>query len=311
MKNKSLKIHTSILYALPLLLLMTLPVKSQKKVEHSLQLTCGTVQRFQFESKFIAGRNVDIWTPDGYSPENKYAVLYMHDGQMLYDGASSWNKNSWQVGCTIQRLIDIGQIENVIVVGIWNSEKRHPEYFPQKALKYIPEGQRGELLQYMPDGLLADNYLKFIVKELKPFVDQTFSTLKDPSHTFIAGSSMGGLISLYGLCEYPNVFGGAGCLSTHWIGTLENNQYIPEALNKYLETALPAPGKHKIYFDYGTIGLDSNYPTHQALIDTTMKEKNYNKTNWITLEFQGDDHNEKYWAARFYYPLLFLLGGCK
>ena len=71
----------------------------------------------------------------------------------------------------------------------------------------------------------SDNYLKFLVKELKPFIDSSFSTLKDQQNTFIAGSSMGGLISMYAICEYPLVFGGAACLSTHWPGifTMINN----------------------------------------------------------------------------------------
>ena len=160
----------------------------------------------------------------------------------------------------------------------------------------------------MPSGLLADNYLKFIVNELKPFVDQTFSTKKEKTHTFIAGSSMGGLISLYALCEYPDIFGGAACLSTHWIGTLENNGQIPDALNQYIQLALPSPGDHKIYFDHGTVGLDANYPAYQKIIDQTLKQKEYDESGTISIEFEGENHNEDYWAARFSYPLKFLLG---
>lgn len=308
MKQKLSINSLSFVLILPLFLLSIVQSNAQSKVEHSLQIPCGKVERYQLDSKFINNRNVDIWIPEGYSPRNKYKVLYMHDGQMLYDGTYAWNKNSWKVGCTVQRLIDIAQIDSVIVVGIWNSDKRHAEYFPQKAINFIPDARKEALFQYMPDGPLADNYLKFIVEELKPFVDKTFSTLKGSSNTFIAGSSMGGLISLYALCEYPNVFGGAACLSTHWIGTLEDNEYIPDALSKYIETALPLPEKHKIYFDYGTVGLDANYPRHQARVDSIMKEKNYGKANWITFEFPEEDHNEKFWAARLYYPLLFLLG---
>ena len=92
----------------------------------------------------------------------------------------------------------------------------------------------------------SDNYLKFIVEELKPFIDSTYSTLIDKENTFIAGSSMGGLISMYAVCEYPNVFGGAACLSTHWPGTFEvENNPIPEIFYNYLTNNLPKPNQNK------------------------------------------------------------------
>lgn len=294
----------------PVLLLFLFPseVNGQEEIEYSLRPSAGIIRRFQFNSNFIEDRKVDIWLPEGYSSLKEYSVLYMHDGQMLYDSSSSWNKKSWRVDSTIQKLINEKQIDEVIVVGIWNSPTRHAEYFPQKAVPYIEEQQKNELLKYMPSGLLADNYLKFIVNELKPFVDQTFSTKKEKEHTFIAGSSMGGLISLYALCEYPDIFGGAACLSTHWIGTLENNGQIPDALNQYIQLALPSPEGHKIYFDHGTVGLDANYPAYQKIIDQTLKQKKYDESCTISIEFKGENHNEDYWAARFSYPLKFLLG---
>lgn len=307
MSRNNLKL-TILLFPVLLLLFFPSEVNGQEEIEHSLQPSAGIIRRFQFNSHYIEDRKVDIWLPEGYSSFKEYSVLYMHDGQMLYDNSSSWNKKSWQVDSTIQKLINEKQIDEVIVVGIWNSPDRLAEYFPQKAVPYIEEQQKNELLKYMPSGLLADNYLKFIVNELKPFVDQTFSTKKEKTHTFIAGSSMGGLISLYALCEYPDIFGGEACLSTHWIGTLENNGQIPDALNQYIQLALPSPGDHKIYFDHGTVGLDANYPAYQKIIDQTLKQKEYDESGTISIEFEGENHNEDYWAARFSYPLKFLLG---
>ncbi len=92
-----------------------------------------------------------------------------------------------------------------------------------------------------------------MVNELKPFIDSNFATLGDQSNTFVAGSSMGGLISLYAVCEYPDVFGGAACLSTHWPGVFNSEHNpIPAAFIRYLESHLPSPVNHKLYFDYGT-----------------------------------------------------------
>lgn len=278
------------------------------EAENTINVSEGTIKRFLFESQYVDARNVDIWLPKGYTEDKKYAVLYMNDGQMLFDASGSWNSSEWMVDETISRLTDNDSIQDVIVVGIFNNgNKRHTEYFPQKAIEYIDEPQKSNFLALMPEGAIADNYLKFIVDELKPFIDKTFSTYSAQDHTFIGGSSMGGLISFYALCEYPDIFGGAMCMSTHWIGGYDHNQEIPKALNQYLKEKLPSPEKHKIYFDYGTVGLDANYPEFQQIVDETMKAKNYKSENWKTLKFEGDDHNEKCWAARLSKPLIFLL----
>lgn len=305
-----MKTRTKFLTSLVLILstiLFPSSIWSQIEISHPLKLAEGSVQRIHFETKEIGERNVDIWLPKGYSPQQKYSVLYMHDGQMLYDATTSWNKKSWHVDSTMQQLIDNNIIEQTIVVGIWNSANRHAEYFPQKSFEYMSDSAKNALLLYMPSGALADKYLDFIVHELKPFVDATYSVHTDMRHTHIAGSSMGGLISLYAICQYPNIFGGAGCISTHWIGVLDRNNEIPNALNTYVNNSLPTPKNHKIYFDYGTVGLDANYPEFQHIIDQTLKQHNYDKQSTISLEFVGNDHSEDYWSARLHYMLEFLL----
>jgi predicted alpha/beta superfamily hydrolase len=154
----------------------------------------------------------------------------------------------------------------------------------------------------------SDNYLKFIVDELKPYIDKTYSTKSDQRNTFIAGSSMGGLISMYALCEYPKVFRGAVCLSTHWPGifTVANNP-IPEAFINYLNTNLPSPKTNSIYFDFGTATLDSLYEPLQNKVDVVMKRKGFSAKNWKTLKFEGAEHTEKAWANRLRTPIQFLL----
>jgi predicted alpha/beta superfamily hydrolase len=142
--------------------------------------------------------------------------------------------------------------------------------------------------------------LKFIVNELKPFIDKNYAVHKDRANTFIAGSSMGGLISMYAICEYPKIFGGAACLSTHWVGTftLENNP-MPEAFLTYLRHNLPSPKKHKLYFDYGDQTLDALYPEIQRKADKVIISKGFTSANWISKYFPGEDHSEKAWSKRF------------
>ena len=155
---------------------------------------------------------------------------------------------------------------------------------------------------------VSDNYLKFLVTELKPLIDRTYSTFPDVNNTFIAGSSMGGLISMYAICEYPQVFGGAACLSTHWPGifSVENNP-IPNAFLSYLTASLPNPKNHKIYFDYGDQTLDAMYPALQEKVDKVMMMKGFDGKQWITKFFPGDEHSEKAWRKRLPIPFEFLL----
>ena len=284
-----------------------------------VKVSSGSLKRFlSFKSQFIDARNIDVWLPDGYSETEKYAVLYMHDGQMLYDAATTWNKQAWEVDEVAGKLIADTKTQKFIVVGIWNNDqKRHPEYFPQKPFESLTKEQKEFVTKKLLEkgrikssfNPISDMYLKFVVKELKPFIDKTFATKKGRNNTFIAGSSMGGLISMYAICEYPKVFGGAACMSTHWPGifSIENNP-IPDAFINYLKTNLPNPKNHKFYFDYGDQTLDILYKPFQEKVDVVMKAKGFTDKNWSTQFFPGKDHSENSWHERLAIPLVFLLG---
>jgi predicted alpha/beta superfamily hydrolase len=115
------------------------------------------------------------------------------------------------------------------------------------------------------------------------------------------GSSMGGLISLYALCEYPDVFGGAACLSTAW--TVAAGVAAHD-----LEASLPDPETHRIYFDYGNETKDGNYEPLQRMVDIQMKAAGYTEgENWVTKSFPGEEHSERAWRKRVDQPLQFLL----
>lgn len=271
----------------------------------------GSLKRLDaFPSKYVDARNIDVWLPEGYDSSKRYAVLYMHDGQMLFDSTTSWNKQEWGMDEEATNLIKNKQVTPFIIVGIYNNGAyRHAEYFPEKPLAFLEQGLRDTLLKAALKGeARADRYLKFIVEELKPFIDRTFSTYSDMAHTSIMGSSMGGLISMYAICEYPEVFGNAGCLSTHWPGIFTANDPIPNAFNRYLSENAPDPKHHRIYFDYGTATLDALYEPYQIRINATMKRAGYKeKKNWISLKFPGEEHSERAWKKRVALPLQFLL----
>lgn len=282
------------------------------------KVAAGSIKRIEnFASNYVNARNIDVWLPEDYNDNKKYAVLYMQDGQGLYDADITWNHQSWEVDDVITKLVREHKIKDVIVVGIWNGQSlRHSEYFPQKPFENLTTIEKDTINAQLQRASrskgafqpISDNYLKFLVTELKPFIDKNYSTYTDKENTFIAGSSMGALISMYAICEYPNIFGGAACLSTHWPGsfTVDNNP-VPNAFLNYMRDNLPNPKHHKIYFDYGDQTLDALYPPLQHNVDIVMRSKGYSKKNWMTQFFPGDNHSELSWNKRLDIPIVFLL----
>jgi enterochelin esterase-like enzyme len=287
------------------------------------QPSSGRIERLaQFASKHVDARHVDVWLPDNYdalkAAGQRFNVIYMHDGQMLFDAKTTWNKQAWFVDKSMTRLMNSGQIAPTLVVGVWNNGKyRHSEYFPQKFLQHLLPGPRQLLLEKaLQNKPQADAYLRFLVEELKPAIDQRYPTLVGPANTVLMGSSMGGLISVYALNEYPHIFGGAAGLSTHWIGGYEASSHIPLAAYMYLRDHLAQPQGHKIYQDHGTLELDALYAPYQQFVDQIIRDKGYREqtgkqgepVNFMSRVFEGTGHNEKAWAARLDIPVLFLLG---
>ncbi|TXG36644.1 alpha/beta hydrolase [Seonamhaeicola maritimus] len=278
----------------------------------NIMLSSGSLFRIDsLKSNYIKPRPVDVWLPEDYSKDKKYAVLYMHDGQMLFDSTVTWNKQEWKVDEWASKLMNEDKVKDFIVVGIWNiRELRNSNYFPEKVFNAMSKKDKDSLTEVgrrhkWINTINSDDYLKFIVEEVKPFIDTHYSCLTDKDNTFVMGSSRGGLISMYAISEYPNVFGGAACLSTHWIGTYDNiDNGIPDAFFDYMKLHLPDSKNHKLYFDYGDKTLDEKYLTYQDKADKVIKGKGHINN----IKFPGTDHSEISWGARLDIPLTFLLG---
>ncbi len=299
-----------------LLLTMLIACKSTKNSEqidnNEQKADFGTlVTHRTFKSEFFHSRDINVWLPEDYSTDKKYAVLYMHDGQMLFDKSTSWNRQSWNVDSVATAVQRDKRTRPFIVVGIDNHpEGRLFDYMPRKVLDYIPESDT-LLAKYNLDDFIADDYLKFIVKELKPFIDKTYSTLPDAENTFTMGSSMGGLISMYAICEYPDVFGGAGCISTHsplvLNGSKEEAPIWAKAFREYLAEHLPTTNSRRIYMDRGDQTIDEFYIPFQPLIDDIFDSKGWDKEHFCTEVFPGHAHDENSWESRLHIPLSFLM----
>ena len=278
------------------------------------KLASGKLMRVDsFPSKYITSRPVDVWLPKNYSNKKKYSVLYMHDGQMLFDSTTTWNKQEWKVDEWATQLMDERKTKDFIVVAIHNIPQiRWQDLFPQKAINFIDNDLKDSLKDISGKKnikLNGDNYLRFIVEELKPITDNSYAVYTDRENTFVMGSSMGGLMSMYAISEYPSVFGGASCMSTHWVGTMpqDDNPY-PDAIFEYMEDNFPKAGNHRVYFDYGNKTLDQYYPKHASRVDAILKIKGFTNKDSRNLFFEGTDHSEKSWSQRFDKPLLFLMG---
>eukprot|EP01034_Spumella_vulgaris_P046103 gene46103-57488_t len=167
-----------------------------------------------FPSAQVAPRKVMVWLPPGYDPKGeRYPVLYMHDGQKLFNPATNTGGQAWEVHKRMAALAATGAVRPAIIVGIASTRDRAREYGPAQAVDALAPELRAALLgdPPVPGGLptLSEQYLRFIVDELKPAIDARFRSSPERADTFIMGSSMGGMISLYALARYPEVFAGA------------------------------------------------------------------------------------------------------
>ncbi len=281
------------------------------------QPTTGRIERLaDFPSLQVMPRHIDVWLPGDYTPLKRYQVLYMQDGQNLFDGRLHISGNSWRADVAADRLVKAGRIADTLIVGIWNGGvERYAEYYPEKFLALAPDAVRREYVTEASNGRSkADAYLRFVVEELKPAIDRRYATKPGPESTFVAGASMGGMISIYALAEYPQVFGGAAGLSTHWVGRPTawgrervRNAALPLAAMTYLGQKLPPGGRHRIYSDRGDDWLDSLYAPAHLLVAEVLRERGYTTADAMTPVWPGTGHNEADWAQRFEDVLSFLM----
>jgi predicted alpha/beta superfamily hydrolase len=274
----------------------------------TLTVSAGRLVRIEnFPSRFIQPRHIDIWLPNGYNLSKKYKVLYMQDGQQLFNADHNSNHSEWRVDETLDSLMSKSTIHDCIVVGIWNNgERKMAEYFPEKALENISTKRKklfiNDKLKSLP---IADQYLKFVVFELKPYVDKNFSVFNDPDNTIIAGANAGALISLYAMCEYPSIFHAAACISS---ACELSDEHVSKAILNYLKKRIPDPITHRIYFDFDSSASGENAKYFQMKLNELFLKNKYTDKIFSSNEFSGNELNEVAWSKRLYLPMMFLLG---
>ena len=229
-----------------------------------------------------------IWIyfpPDYQNSDKRYPVIYMQDGQNLFDDFTSFS-GEWNADETLNQIfLETGQ--SAIVIGIDNGgETRLTEYSPWNNEKYKTKGE-------------GDLYLEFLTKTLKPYIDKTYRTQKQSSKTLIIGSSMGGLISLYASVKYPTVFGKAGIFSpAFW--------FVSKDLKTYLNKNQNNLKNSKFYFVAGKNEDETMAPEIETVNELLLK-KSVPKKNIVVKIDEDGTHSENYWKRELKQALIWLL----
>jgi predicted alpha/beta superfamily hydrolase len=238
---------------------------------------------FHLFSQELKGRKIHVYLPEEYdSGKKNYPVLYMHDGQNLYDSTRAFNGQTWNAQETLNKLILNKIIRPLIVVAIDNTSHRISDYTHD--VDQLGRGGHG------------DEYLEFVVHELHPLIKKYLRISSGQSNTGILGSSLGGLISLYAGTKFPHVFGLIGAMSPSiwW-----NSGSILEIMNS--ASKLPT----RLYLDSGTIGGEN--PDDVKKLYYLLRNR-FASDSLLMVIKNGDDHSERAWSGRFDRALIHLFG---
>ncbi|WP_299700374.1 alpha/beta hydrolase-fold protein [uncultured Pontibacter sp.] len=254
--------------------------KTSKPIEGGIT---GTVTyHHNLSTDSLKPRDLIVWLPPGYAKGNKrYPVLYMHDGQNVFDPATSSFGVDWRIDETADSLIRSKQIKPAIIVGIYNTSDRMEEYVP---------GPKGNA------------YMDFVVNTVKPLIDQTYRTKSGSKHTLTGGSSAGGIMAFMLAWEHPDVFSKAICMSPAF--KIMHIDYVKE-----VQTYTGKKKKLKFYIDNGGVDLEARLQPGIDEMLQVLKAQGYREgKDYLWVLDEKAQHNEAAWAMRMPKALRFLLG---
>ena len=240
----------------------------------------GELESFVIESDYDT-RKIQIYYPNNKKIDSDTLFIFMNDGEELFNAAESWHNMEWGIDEKIEEM-NLNERElNFVIIAIHSAKKgnrffvdetkRYAEYFPKESIPYFDSGFKKRRYQ---EWVNKNNlyYLEFLTEDVIPFVEDKFDILLNNRNLGIIGASMGGLAALNALIEHPDLFGFAGCISTHWVGIkpfeyvllplvgkINGDDDTANAIISYIEDNITSIDDQKIYFDHGTIGLDSLY----------------------------------------------------
>ena len=271
-------------------------------------------------------RRIQIYYPFEKKIDSNTTFIIMNDGEELFYEKDSWHGKAWNIDDSFKRLKESGYQLNIVIVaidsarrakgGIIDETRRYSEYFPKDAIPFFKRGFKKYIYGSFIDIPKMD-YLEFLEKKIVPYIENKFNVTLNNTNLGIICASMGGLNAINAQLEYPDLFGFAGCISTHWIG-IKISEYLAlpfskkisgdpnttTAIIKYIESKSEILNDQKLYFDHGSEGFDRYYSKPQEQINQIF---DINNINYDYKKFEGDDHEPKYFGRRFDSILIYLL----
>ena len=255
----------------------------------------------------LPDQHVSIWLPPGYDgSKRRYPVLYMHDGQNLFDPANAAFGKVWAADKAMLAVMASGTVEPHIIVGVWSpGSDRYRQYLPKDIYLAASPGLRAQMDQFAGGPIVSDLYLEWLAGPLKQRIDSSYRTKPGPRHTAIAGSSMGGLMSCYAFLNRPDIYGRAACVSTHWPAVdpaklaASGDPELIALWDQWFAAKLGPVKGRRLWLDHGTATLDAFYTPYQQAVDGRLSALPWQRgRDWQSKVYAGAEHEENAWAAR-------------
>ena len=283
----------------------------------SNELSIGFIEEIYLKSG-TNERRIQIYYPYSKNVNDQTKFIIMNDGEELFSESDSWNGKAWNIDETFKDLKTQKENLNLVIIAIDSAKRingnildetrRYAEYFPKESIKYIDENLKRSIYHNFIDSQKF-NYQDFVIYKVIPSIEKKFDTKLNRDNLGIIGASMGGLSALNMSIENPEIFGFVGCISTHWVGIkiseylilpfrmkISGDESTTKAIQKYIKKNVSKLSSQKLYFDHGTVGLDSLYENPQNEINKILLGS---KINFIYEVHPNHDHEPKFFGQRF------------
>ena len=283
----------------------------------SNELSIGFIEEIYLKSG-TNERRIQIYYPYTKNVNDQTKFIIMNDGEELFSESDSWNGKAWNIDETFKELKTQKENLNLVIIAIDSAKRingnildetrRYAEYFPKESIKYIDENLKRSIYHNFIDSQKF-NYQDFVINKVIPSIEKKFDTKLNKDNLGIIGASMGGLSALNMSIENPEIFGFVGCISTHWVGIkiseylilpfrmkITGDESTTKAIQQYIKNNVNKLSSQKLYFDHGTVGLDSLYERPQNEINKILSGSEINFTYKI---HPNHDHEPKFFGLRF------------
>ena len=283
----------------------------------SNELSIGFIEEIYLKSG-TNERRIQIYYPYSKNVNDQTKFIIMNDGEELFSESDSWNGKAWNIDETFKDLKTQKENLNLVIIAIDSAKRingnildetrRYAEYFPKESIKYIDENLKRSIYSNFIDSQKF-NYQDFVINKVIPSIEKKFDTKLNRDNLGIIGASMGGLSALNMSIENPEIFGFVGCISTHWVGIkiseylilpfrmkISGDESTTKAIQKYIKKNVSKLSSQKLYFDHGTVGLDSLYENPQNEINKILLGS---EINFMYEVHPNHDHEPKFFGQRF------------